>query len=234
MAKYFNNKVKTGKLAGSVFAVRFGETIERAYNPIVNNPSTAKQIEARASLKLLSQLATVVSPYIAMPRQGAVSPRNRFVSENYKLVSYANMQADINLNAVQLTKSVVSLPAVAATRSEYTITARLQTGDPDIDRMVYVLLLKQNNELRVAGTRVISERGSGNENFVATFNDTPAGETVVLAYGVRDNTEAARVSFGDMETVTAEQIAKLVVTRALTDADITLTHTQGITVPAGA
>ena len=80
MAKYINNKIKSGRVAGSVFAVRYGEVIERAYNPYVSNPKSEAQVEARAKLKLLSQLAAVVAPVLAMPREGAKTSRNKFVA----------------------------------------------------------------------------------------------------------------------------------------------------------
>ena len=47
----FSGKV-TGKKGDAVFAVRNGEQIIRQYNPIVANPSTQKQVDARAALKL--------------------------------------------------------------------------------------------------------------------------------------------------------------------------------------
>lgn len=235
MAKYYNNKVKSGKVAGSVFSVRFGEVIERGYNPIVRNPNTPSQIESRAKMKLLSQLSAVIGPYVAIPRQGAISARNRFVSENYGIVTYNNNQADITLTQTQITKSAVALPDVAGTRSgSYELTTRLITGDADIDRVVYVAMIKTGGELRVLGSQVSTERGSGNDNFVATFNNVPNNEVVVLAYGVRDNTEEARVHFGNLQAVSAETIAKLIVSRVLTETDVTLTATKGVSVPVSA
>lgn len=60
MAKYYNNKIKTGRLAGSVFAVRNGEVIERAYNPIVANPRTDAQLLQRAKMNLAGQISKLV------------------------------------------------------------------------------------------------------------------------------------------------------------------------------
>lgn len=60
MAKYYNNKIKTGRVAGSVFAVRNGEVIERAYNPIVANPRTDAQLMQRAKMNLAGQISKLV------------------------------------------------------------------------------------------------------------------------------------------------------------------------------
>lgn len=60
MAKYYNNKIKTGRVAGSIFAVRNGEVIERAYNPIVANPRTDAQLIQRAKMNLAGQISKLV------------------------------------------------------------------------------------------------------------------------------------------------------------------------------
>lgn len=232
MAKYYNNQKKTGKVAGSVFAIRFGETIERAYNPVVANPSTTKQVEARAKLKLISQLATVLANDIAIPRVGAQSPRNLFVKKNYGLMSYTNSQADINLNNVQLTSSVVGLVSVVATRTEQAIRVELGAVPVEISRIVYVGMQKRmDGTLAILGSTVVSEPGTPAAAFVGNLPLSSA-EVVVLAYGIRDNTENARAIFGDMQAVTAEQVAKVIVTRTLLEDDITLTETVGTTLAA--
>lgn len=233
MAKYFNNQKKTGKVAGSVFAIRFGETIERAYNPVVANPNTAKQVEARAKLKLMSQLAAILGNDIAIPRMGVRSPRNLFVKKNYPLVTYNNNQAEVNLNAVQLTNSAVGLPSVVARRVEGTgIQVELQTLPAEINRVIYIAMRKYgNSKLAIHGTAVSNTPGTAAEAFVATLPNN-SGEVVILAYGLRENTDAARAVFGDLVAPSAEQVAKLIVSRTLTDADVTLTRTSGTTLPA--
>ena len=231
MAKYINNKVKSGRVAGSVFSVRFGEVIERAYNPYVNNPNTPGQVEARAKLKLLSQLAAVVAPVLAMPREGAKSARNRFLSENYKLVSYNNLQADIVVNSIQLTSSTVGLPKIVLTREGENLTVRLAgSAGVGINRMVYALFVKgSDGYLRYAGSSFVETPGDFN-TFTTSFAMTDVTNTfVVLGYGVRFNSEAARVKYGEMTTLTSEAIAKLIASRVLTESDVTVTETQGNT-----
>lgn len=232
MAKYINNKIKSGKLAGSVFTVRYGETIERAYNPFVSNPNTAKQVAARARMKLMSQLSAVLGDVIAMPRVGSVSSRNLFVKNNYGSSSYTNNQASVDLLAIKLTKSVVGFAPVSVTRGTgNAITAQLVGGAPGIDRVVYVQLQKDSDEeLRVVGTKVVEKEGSST-SFQTTL--VPADlETYVYAYGIRDNSDRARAIFGDLISPTGEDVAKLVVTRTLTEQDVTLTETVSAKVVA--
>lgn len=222
----------TGKVADVVMGVRFGEQIVRRYQPMVSNPNTPGQVEARAKLKLMSQLSAILAPALAIPRDGAKSSRNLFVKKNYGLVTYQNNQAEITLTDVQLTNSVVGLPIIIATRGAQDVEVALGYADNSLDRVVYVGLIKNpDNTLRYA-TSVVVDKSVG-----VTFRGNltlPSLPSVVYAYGIRDNSEAAIAKFGDLNADSAETIAKLIVTRALTEADITLTETQGVEVPATA
>lgn len=229
MAKYINNKIKSGRVAGSVFAVRYGEVIERAYNPYVSNPKSEAQVEARAKLKLLSQLSSVVAPVLAMPREGAKTPRNRFVAANYELTTYNNMQADIPVTSIKLTNGIVGLPVLVLTRTAPDLGVRLGTSAGiQMDSVTYAMFIKgRDGGFRYAGSKVVTEAG-GTNTYATTFTMGDVDDTfVILAYGMRFNTEAARVKYGDMQTLPAEAIAKLIVTRVLLESDITLTETVG-------
>lgn len=219
-----------GKTADVVMAVRNGEQIVRKYQPMVYNPNTPGQVAARARLKLMSQLAAVMAPVIAIPRSGSVSSRNLFVKANYGLSSFNNDTAEITLARVQLTKSVVGLPVFSASVSGAgVVTAGLELTDTDIDAMVYVAFVKEtDNKLRLAGSTMVSEAGdAGNyEGEISTYQ--PGKNLVVYAYGIRNNTEAARVAFGNMTAAPAETVAQLIATRQLSENDVTLTETRGL------
>lgn len=223
----------TGKVADVVMAVRNGEQIARKYQPVVSNPNSPAQVATRAKLKLLSQLSAVLAPSIAIPREGVVSSRNLFLKSNYGLASYANNEASVDLQNVQITRSVVGLPSLYAGRVQGTgieVGLNASAGYESFARVVYVALAKQADKtLRFAGSVVSSD--STNGLFKATFPEIPE-EVVFLAYGVRDNSEAARVVFGNMEVPTAERIAKIVTSRSLTELDVTLTETKGIVLQA--
>lgn len=224
----------TGKLADTVMSVRNGEQIARKYQPVVYNPSSTAQVAQRAKLKLLSQLSAVLGSRIAIPKVGAVSARNLFTKVNFPITSYADSQATIDLTAVQLTKSAVSLPPISATRNAQNpsqIDVSLSRRDADVSRVVYVALFKENDgRIRYADSVVVEDAGDAGV-FNTTMTPGANRAVVVLAYGVRDNTDAARAKFGNLTVVTSEVVAKIVVTRSLTDADITLTETVGADVP---
>lgn len=232
MAKIYGIQgVISGKLGASVYAVRNGEQLARQYQPIVSNPSTPGQVAARAKMKLMSQLSAVMAPVIAMPRQGSISPRNLFVKKNYLAATYNNNQADIELGSVKLTSSVVAISPLVVTRGESNTINLSTNGDAGIDHVVYVAFAKQDdNSIILVDSKVVSDKGADN-TFPTTmqFYDGYAG--VVYAYGMRDNTEAAKAKYGDMQALTAETIAKLVVTRTLTEADVTLTETVSSILP---
>lgn len=228
MAKIYGiNGVITGKLGAAVYAVRNGEQISRQYQPKVANPSTGKQIEARAKLKLVSQLSAIMAPVIAMPRVGSVSSRNRFTKVNYSAASYASETAQIDLTAVQLTKSVVSLPPVILSREGTSLTIKLEgTFGLNVSRVVYAVFVKEADVIRYSGSRVVSVAGDENIYESTFVMDSADADVFVYAYGVRDNTEAARVKFGNLTVLTAEEIAKIIVSKTLLESDITLTMTR--------
>lgn len=220
-----------GKVADVVMAVRNGEQIVRKYQPIVSDPKSAAQVAVRAKLKLMSQLSAVMAPVIAIPRQGAVSSRNLFTKTNYVLASYADNNADIAITDVQLTKSVVGLPAISASREGSDVMVELFRSDTDISRMIYAVFVKDNNNrLRLINSVVVNEAGGAN-TYPTTIGVQTSLPVIVLAYGVRDNTDAARAYFSNL-TVTAENVARVVTTRQLTEADLTLTETRGLLVAA--
>lgn len=223
----------TGKLADTVMSVRNGEQIARKYQPVVFNPSTPAQVATRAKLKLLSQLSAVFAPVIAMRREGAVSSRNLFTKTNYKEASFADDEATINLTGIKITKSVVSLPGVQATRgTSNALTLALTASDYSLSRVVYVLMERTaDEELRYYFSAVQSIPGD-NSTFVLETTAFSNRNYVVYAYGVRDNTNAARVAFGNLEVPTAESVAQIVTSRALTESDITLTETRAVLLPA--
>lgn len=215
----------TGKLADTVMSVRNGEQLARKYQPVVYNPSTAAQVAQRAKLKLLSQLSAVMAPVIAIRKEGSVSSRNLFTKINFPATSFETDKATVNLSAVKITKSVVSLPSVSASLTENGVSVTLEAAANDISRVVYCVFAKEtDNTLRFLASSVVTSTGGAT---FATIITTPVDKSVVVyAYGVRDNTEAARVVFGEMEVPTAQQVAQVVTSRTLTEADVTLTETR--------
>ena len=223
----------TGKLANTVMAVRNGEQIVRAYQPVVANPSTPAQVEARAKLKLMSQMAAVMAPVIAIPRMGAVSSRNLFIRKNYGATTFDDGTASITLTEVQLTSSVIGLSPIDGVRSAEVIGVDLveRTVPAAVDRVVYAEFAKMTDgRLRFVDSKTSNQATTGFHVELALVPE----EVVIYAYGVRDNTDAARATFGNMQTITAETIAKLITSRVLLESDVTLTETVAIQIAPAA
>lgn len=224
----------TGKLADTVMSVRNGEQIARKYQPVVYNPSTPAQVEQRAKLKALSQLSAVVAPVIAFRRQGSVSSRNRFTKKNFVNVSFADDTASVNLLSVDLTGGVVALPALTVTRDLSSMDVALSQDAPSIDRVVYVVVVRNaDNKLALGPTTVVEKEATG--TFPWELGDNRPSYTLdcfVYAYGIRDNSEAARSKFGDLTSPDGETVAELIVSSSLLESDVTLTETVAASAPA--
>lgn len=229
----FSGKV-TGKKGDAVFAVRNGEQIIRQYNPIVANPATQKQVNARAALKLSSQLSAAFATVIAIPREGAKTRRNRFQQVNYKRISAVDGIAMIDLNGIQLTKSSNPMIAFSANRNNGTqlICQLSESGEGIFDRVVYVAMVKgEDGSLRVHDTAVV-EGSSAGYNFQGILKYT-VKEVVCYAYGISDLNSRAKGIFDNMSAPTAEQVAKLIYNRTISLNDARLSETTGLTIAAG-
>lgn len=217
-----------GKLADVVMVVRNGEQIVRKYQPIVANPKSAAQVASRARLKLLSQLSASYAPIIAIKRKGSVTARNLFLKRNYEYSGYADGQAEITLADVQLTNSAVALGGFMVDRTGADMSLELtEDMGNSLDRVVYVVVKKRDGqELIIADSKVV-EFAEGAGTFPTTMPKV-TGEIVVMAYGIRLNTEAARISFGNLTAPTAQEVARLLVTFTNADTALTLTETRGL------
>lgn len=218
----------TGKLADTVMVVRNGVQIARKYQPVVTNPRTQAQTENRAKLKLMSQLSAVMGPYIAIPRQGMVSTRNLFTKKNFGALSFSEGEATVNLGQIKLTTGVISMPKFSAARTENGIDVHIVTSEapPEgaFSRVVYVGFVRtEDGTLRILDSKVVTSAGEHNQ-WRALMALTEK-EVYFYAYAVRDNSDAAREVFSDMTVASATQIASLIVTRQLTEKDVSLTDT---------
>lgn len=219
----------TGKLADTVMSVRNGEQIARKYQPIVFNPSSPAQVAQRAKMKLMSQLSAIMANSIAIPREGNVSSRNLFTKYNFPLTSYdgQTLQASITLADVQLTKSALIGPEIQAfTRGADSISVSVFSSSLPVgtSRVVYILCKKVADTVVVVGSRVATEPGL-NDDWGVTFPLSNV-ELIVYTYAMRDNSEGAKAKFGDLKALSAESIAKLIVTRTVNETDVTITRTN--------
>ena len=224
----------TGRKGDAVFAISHGVQVVRQYNPVVNNPKSAKQVNVRSRLKLMSQLSAVMANDIAIQRIGLKSARNLFVSKNYALTSYAGDTASIDLNQVQLTSSNTQMAQFEADRTDGShLNVQLMTNEgSNLSEVIYVAFAKKADQSLVKlGSAVVSDPGiNGQFNGTLPYN---AGAVVIYAYGVRNLSSRADVMFGNLVAPTSESVAKLVTSRALRMSDASLTETNALTMEIG-
>lgn len=224
----------TGKLGNSVYSVRNGEQIVRQYNPVVANPQTDAQVQSRTILKLMSQLAAILAPVIAIPAEGLKSKRNLFISQNYNLAYYSNNEAQIALDSVQLTKSSIAFPSVDVSRAQATgITCELSSDSHlSFDRVVYVCITKQTDgSMSLFDTKIISEAGQDG-TFPGVLAYTP-NAICIYAYGIRANDEATLTRFDNILADSGMNIAAVANRSRDLLANVTYSITRGIVLAVG-
>lgn len=228
MKLYGIGGVGTGKLGNQVFSVKAGVQVVRQYQPIVANPNTEAQVETRSKMKLISQVAAVVAPGIAIPADGLRTKRNMFIKKNYSLLSYLSDKAQINLPNLQLTNGVLNIPDINVSVDDGILQGSFATDVPnDIDTVMYMVLRQTQDGKLLYDT--IGNAGRGQNNFQITcIVSGDAGDVyTLLAYGLRKNTEKANLILGEMTAPNAAAIAQLISTRKLSENDVTLTQTVG-------
>lgn len=234
MAKFYGSATKSGKVGGSIFAIRHGETIERQYQPVVSNPKSDKQVIARAGLKLLSQVSASLSDVIAFRRQGNISPRNLFTRANYPNLSEAagvNSESIVSFDVegIDLTGGVVMCPQLATpvvTGSSVAVT--LSSGANDkVSRVLYVLVgVKEGDAMFVLDTTVVETAGVDRTfSGTLTMPSNTSGRLAVMAYGICDLTENARVFYEHYKMASGSVAATLTAIRNLSINDVVATKT---------
>ena len=233
MKLYGLSGLATGKKGADVFSIRNGVQIVRQWNPEPYNPKTPLQVESRAKMKLLSQVGAAVKPIIAIQREGLKTPRNLFISKNYDIVSYANKEAQIALQDMQLTNSSIALPAFTATRSANKINVELsQDMRGSLDRVVYLVLSCPSNQELIPQGSIVVDAAGADGLFAGQLADVE-GDIVIYGYGIRDNNAASRVKFSDLGVDPGITVAKIVASRTLSSTDFSLTATRGLQLSSG-
>lgn len=219
----------SGKMGNAVFSVNAGQQVVRQYQPVVTNPSTRAQVDNRARLKLLSQLSAVMADVIAIPRAGALTPRNQYVSINFPATSASNGVAQANLADLSLTKGGTQIPSVVAARVDGTaIDVNLASkADQIVTRVVYIAFYRNaQRELQLLDSAIVEDAGAnGTFPYAFPFEDR---DVIVYAYGIFDKSSKATAKFGDYEVTTGTQLASLIADRKISESDYLLSKTRGV------
>lgn len=224
-----NGKV-VGKIGAVVYSTNAGQIIAREYNPNVANPSTEKQVNQRAKLKLMSQLAATLAPVIVIPKEGLKSSRNLFIKKNMDNAYAENGVAQITYENVQLTNGRAGIPGIVATRSQQSgISISLdERADAAISRVVYIMYKKTSENTLQYVQSVISEAAGAAGTFPATLIYCE-GDLAFFAYGMKDLNSKATAKYADYSVKNAEDIATLAMERKIAYGDYQFTQTRGAT-----
>lgn len=107
-----NDTIKAGKKAGIV-TYQVGDTmIAREYNPHPANPKTERQVQQRAKIKLLSQIAAIFRVIIAIFPSSGKSARSIFLAINWHSVYTDGLKALFDLQSLKLTDSTIPLGTI--------------------------------------------------------------------------------------------------------------------------
>lgn len=224
---------QTGKLGGRVYYVNRGVNISREYTEEVHNPNTPAQVGQRARFKLASQVSAAMAPVIAIPRKGIQSPRNLFVKRNMGFFYADGQGADVNYEGLQITLGYTPLPAIYLERVAAGIAVGLyEEPAKDIARVVYCMFLRDNDgKLSFMGSKISTDR-SGREYSFDTLFASLAGNIVVYAYGMRDNSVKATAKYEEYKIESGLDIARLVASRKINSTDYSFTATNAASLRA--
>lgn len=223
-----------GKVGNVVLTSTGGEVIAREYNPNVSNPNTTAQVDQRAKLKLMSQIAAALAPVIVIPKEGLKSSRNLFIKKNFGSVYASGGVAQVTYENLQLTNGNAGIPAIHVTRNENTgISVNLEErADGAINRVVYILYKKTSESTLQYVQSTIAETAGDNGDFPATLVYT-TGDIVVFAYGMKDLSGKATAKYSDYAVENGLDIAKLSMERKLSLKEFQFTQTRGTTLFEG-
>lgn len=228
MIQYGSDGKGRGKLGQKVYSINHGVQVVREYNPDVTNPSSGAQVATRSRFKLMSQLSAAMAPVIVIPRIGMSSPRNRFTKKNFDMVYGTNYGAEVSYPNLQITDGSIHLPGIFIRRTEDNklFVCLNEEVRNHIDTVAYSFFrLTDNGQLLLEATKVVDVKKD--------YEDAPAdianivGDVLVLAYGIRFNSERARAKYDNYKVTKSTDIATLVAKRALDPKDVTFTQTRG-------
>lgn len=217
----------SGKVGGLVFSVSGGVQIVKEKATNVSNPNTDAQVEQRAKLKLMSQLAAALAPAIAFKKQGLVSARNQFVSANIGKVTYENGEASVDVKLLDLTGGSRMLPGISVTAGESgNANVALDAGaDESINAVVYALAAYESlEEFSLIDVKIVTAPGA--DRTFAVSMDKVGDNNVIYAYGLVASDGSKNVAYGDYAIADLGQVATLDTIASIVKSAAALTKTR--------
>lgn len=213
----------TGKVGAFLLQVNSGVQILKEKPVKVANPNTDAQVEQRAKLKLMSQLAADLSQSLGFQKNGLVSPRNQFVSANIGKCTYEDGEAKIQLSKIELTAGNIIMPyPVFGSDSEFHLVA---AAPANVTAVLYALYnVVDGYRLMLADQKLVSVAGE-NGTFPTTLENV-SGTQICFVYGVTGSAGAGLVDYEDYEAEDHGNYAVLAAIRRLVVKGGSLTKTN--------
>lgn len=235
-----NDIIKYGKVGGLI-TYKVGDTVYfRALQAHVNNPRTEKQTKHRAKIKLLSQIAAIFRPIIAIFPTPGKSSRAIFSKINYPKIDTISTTAEIDYSSMSLTDSTRPITQVAKDVVFLTSGVRKLIGLPeepaqDIKRVFYYLFSKTDNGKLCFVDYYLSEiRWSArnplffcwaNPYFKIDEQGKATQDYVVYAVGMGDNSEEATIYWENLDVPNLELLGQIIAEGLIKDTDYYFTET---------
>lgn len=238
-----NDTIKAGKKAGIV-TYQVGDTLlAREYNPYPANPKTERQVQQRAKIKLLSQIAAVFRSFIAIFPSSGRSSRAIFAKLNYPKIAAMGTTADIDFQLVSLSDSNRPITQVAKDIAFLPSGVRMLVGLPeepteDIKRVFYYLFGKQDNGKLVFLDYYLSEiRWSSRNPLYFCWANAPfeideqgraTRDYVIYAIGMGDNSQAATDYWLSLDVPNLEFLGQIIAEHLISSNDFYFTETSSL------
>lgn len=239
----------SGKMGNAIFRQRKGQTIVAQYQPVVSNPNTPAQQNARAAFKLITQLSTIMAPAMVgfatlgvatrpARQKGGKSGRNIFVQKNYPLISIdpspeAAERVTISMEEIQLTDSFRPLTELVNNSVAGSLSVAAENLAADVASVRFVVV----EYLQIAGgsqaaIRTIVDEPVYDRAAELQISATNSEKLTVLAYGLIPSAATrASVDFENIHTPADEDFISAVdLERMVREGEMSVTMTTGINV----
>ena len=235
--------IKAGKKAGLVTYYVGNTMLAREYNPHPANPRTEKQVAHRAKIKLLSQIAALFRPIIAIFPMSGKSSRSIFSKINFPKIAATSTTAEIDYTSVSLTDSNRPITQVAKDIAFLTTGVRKLVGLPeepteDIKRVFYYIYTKtENGKLQLLDYYLSEIRWSSRNPLFFCWANAPfeideqgraTRDYVIYAIGMGDNSEQATDYWNSLEVDNLEFLGQIIAESIITPSDFYFTETSSL------
>ena len=235
--------IKSGK-KGGIVTYKVGDTmLAREYNPHPANPKTERQVQQRAKIKLLAQIAAVFRPIIAIFPSSGKSSRAIFARLNYPKITASGTTAKIDFTSVSLTDSSRPITQVAKDIAFLPSGVRMLVGLPqepteDIKRVFYYLFGKQDNGKLIFLDYYLSEiRWSSRNPLFFCWANAPfeidehgraSRDYLIFAIGMGDNSEEATEYWSQLDVPNLEFLGQIIAEHLISANDFYFTETSSL------